>query len=207
MEELTRIREELGWTQQRLADESDVNKATINQIERGRRSPNVETLEKLVGAMGREIGDLFPKAQASLPFDNGPGQRRPIYLASWSDTMSEISGDMEEWRLGWGDEPADLPEQEFLLYVGGVGAWVQVYRRISRSVYEELAPTLKAEPAIRSVAREIERFERAFRRLSKAMGSMLTQATEQRIGRMDQKEKASKQMQSNIRVLRESKTA
>ena len=47
MMELTRIRQERGLSQQGLADTSGVNKATINQIERGRRSPNVETLGKL----------------------------------------------------------------------------------------------------------------------------------------------------------------
>jgi len=67
MKELTRIREEHGLSQQRLADASGVNKATINQIERGRRSPNVETLEKLAAALGIETADLFPKAQAPLP--------------------------------------------------------------------------------------------------------------------------------------------
>ncbi len=66
MQELTRIRNERGWSQQRLSDESGVNKATINQIERGRRSPNLETLEKLADALNVGVGDFFPKAQASL---------------------------------------------------------------------------------------------------------------------------------------------
>lgn len=67
MRELTRIREERGLSQQGLADASGVNKATINQIERGRRSPNLETLEKLADALTVEMADFFPKAQASLP--------------------------------------------------------------------------------------------------------------------------------------------
>jgi transcriptional regulator with XRE-family HTH domain len=66
MTELTRIRQERNLSQQGLADASGVNKATINQIERGRRSPNVETLEKITAALGVELGDLFPKGQASL---------------------------------------------------------------------------------------------------------------------------------------------
>jgi transcriptional regulator with XRE-family HTH domain len=67
MRELTRIREERGLTQQGLADASGVNKATINQIERGRRSPNLETLEKLATGLDVEMADFFPKAQAPLP--------------------------------------------------------------------------------------------------------------------------------------------
>jgi transcriptional regulator with XRE-family HTH domain len=69
MRELTRIREERGLSQQGLADVSGVNKATINQIERGRRSPNLETLEKLAGALAVEMADFFPKAQAPLPLE------------------------------------------------------------------------------------------------------------------------------------------
>jgi len=69
MEELRRIRGSRGWSQQKLADVSGVNKATINQIERGRRSPNIETLEKLADALGVELADFFPKAQAPLSFE------------------------------------------------------------------------------------------------------------------------------------------
>jgi transcriptional regulator with XRE-family HTH domain len=76
MRELTRIREERGLSQQGLADASGVNKATINQIERGRRSPNLETLEKLTGALAVEMADFFPKAQASLPDFEEAEQRR-----------------------------------------------------------------------------------------------------------------------------------
>jgi transcriptional regulator with XRE-family HTH domain len=98
MEELTRIREDLGWSQQKLADESRVNKATINQIERGRRSPNVETLEKLAGAMGREIGDFFPKAQASLPlFEDAEDPHSALHaLKPLLDYMKQRAKDYEE---------------------------------------------------------------------------------------------------------------
>jgi transcriptional regulator with XRE-family HTH domain len=80
MRELTRTREERGLSQQGLADASGVNKATINQIERGRRSPNVDTLEKLADALTVEIADFFPKAQAPLfrepPERDFPEERR-----------------------------------------------------------------------------------------------------------------------------------
>ena len=104
MEELTRIRAERGWTQQRLADESGVNKATINQIERGRRSPNVETLEKLAVALGAEVADFFPKAQAPLPLQplevsaaerSGADERRLRSLSAW---RAFVHGLARRWR-------------------------------------------------------------------------------------------------------------
>ncbi len=105
MEELTRIRSERGWSQQKLADESGVNKATINQIERGRRSPNIETLGKLAEALGTELGDFFPKVQQALPF-NAPTdeelQRRMLpYVRPW---LLYLERYCERWetRLGAG---------------------------------------------------------------------------------------------------------
>ena len=76
---LTRIRQERNLSQQRLADAAGVNKATINQIERGRRSPNVETLEKLATALGAEVADFFPTVQASLWPEEERGRRADVY--------------------------------------------------------------------------------------------------------------------------------
>ncbi len=67
MQELKRLRKEKNWSQVRLAEESGVDRATINQAEGGHRSPTIETLEKLALAMGTEVADFFPKAQAPLP--------------------------------------------------------------------------------------------------------------------------------------------
>lgn len=201
MEELKRMREQLGWTQQKLADESGVDRATINQVEGGRRSPTIATLESLAGAMGAEVADFFPKAQASL-FETSE-QRRLSYLSAWTNLINELAGDVEEWQYEWsrkGEEPAGLPERDFLLYVGGVASLGQAYQRIKRTVYEELLPTLQAEA-------DTEQFERAFRRLSRVVGKMATPAVEQRIERMEQEEKESKEMRSNIRLLKEARTA
>lgn len=175
MEELTRIREELGWTQQRLADESGVNKATINQIERGRRSPNIDTLEKLADAMGREIGEFFPKAQASLPFETGSDQRRAFHLVAWSEYINELATDLEEWSFGFhkGDDPAELPEREFLAFVGGVSVAGETYRRAKR-VVEPLA-----------LQHRDEDLARAWRRLSRVMRAMATPGVERRLGQME----------------------
>ncbi len=95
MEELTRLRVEQGWSQQRLADESGVNKATINQIERGRRSPNVETLEKLANALGVGVADFFPKAQAPLWSDEPPERRLTL---DYDACAEAINGFCDRWE-------------------------------------------------------------------------------------------------------------
>jgi len=107
MRELTRIREERGLSQQGLADASGVNKATINQIERGRRSPNLETLQKLADALAVEMGDFFPKAQASLPLDGPVGgagaaaPRPPTSPAGWQTLANYRRELLEEAAKLW----------------------------------------------------------------------------------------------------------
>lgn len=70
LEELRRIREEAGLSQAQLARESGVDRATINKIEQGKRSPSIATLESLSRALGVEVADFFPKSQSPLPLDD-----------------------------------------------------------------------------------------------------------------------------------------
>ena len=48
------IRERLGWTQSKLAQEADVSKSTVTEIESG-NNINIETLSKLATAMGKKL--------------------------------------------------------------------------------------------------------------------------------------------------------
>ena len=50
-ERLKSLRREKGWSQQRLADELDLSKSSVNMYERGEREPGFETMEA--------IADLF----------------------------------------------------------------------------------------------------------------------------------------------------
>src|SRR5215211_8490735 len=106
LEELKRLREEKGWSQTKLAQESGVDRATINQVEGGRRSPTISTLELLATALGAEVADFFPKAQASLPLevprgeDEGSVQDTPRYTAfeAFGRALAGAwEADLEEW--------------------------------------------------------------------------------------------------------------
>jgi transcriptional regulator with XRE-family HTH domain len=130
MRELTRIREERGLSQQGLADASGVNKATINQIERGRRSPNLETLEKLADALAVEMGDFFPKAQPPLPMlPDSPAagavaddERRLTYLRAWRIYIHRlVRRHLEEPPETWRDL---VPLHEALIVVVEQGVFV-----------------------------------------------------------------------------------
>jgi transcriptional regulator with XRE-family HTH domain len=53
-------REVRGWSQDDLAEHSGVSKVAISRLERGLRTPRVETMRKLSRALGVEPHRLFP---------------------------------------------------------------------------------------------------------------------------------------------------
>lgn len=68
--EIKRLRKRKGWTQTELAVYAGSSQPTINQIESGARNPSTRTLEKVAGALGVEVRDLFPLDQAPLPLED-----------------------------------------------------------------------------------------------------------------------------------------
>lgn len=62
---LKEAREEHGWSQKRLSDESGVSRDSISNYETGQRDAWPSTAKKLADALGVEIADLArPKAAA-----------------------------------------------------------------------------------------------------------------------------------------------
>jgi transcriptional regulator with XRE-family HTH domain len=62
-EEVKRLRQAKGWTQEQLAVYAGSSQPTVNLLEAGKRNPSASTLEKLARALEIEVVDLFPKAQ------------------------------------------------------------------------------------------------------------------------------------------------
>ncbi|MDY5327006.1 MAG: helix-turn-helix transcriptional regulator [Gemmiger sp.] len=48
-ERLRSLRNEKGWSQQRLAEELGLSKSSVNMYERGEREPGFETMESFIG--------------------------------------------------------------------------------------------------------------------------------------------------------------
>ncbi len=53
-----RLRESKGWSQERLAEVSDLNRSYVGEIERGIVVPSLVTLQKLADALGLAASDL-----------------------------------------------------------------------------------------------------------------------------------------------------
>jgi transcriptional regulator with XRE-family HTH domain len=54
-----RLREERGWTQEDLADASELHLDHVGKIENRRREPKVGTISKLAKGFGVTAGPLF----------------------------------------------------------------------------------------------------------------------------------------------------
>ncbi len=54
------------WTQERLAEEADLNKNSIGSIERGDSSPSIDTLAKIAEAFGVALHDLTDVSKVEL---------------------------------------------------------------------------------------------------------------------------------------------
>src|ERR671910_3783346 len=66
-EEVKRLRQAKGWTQEQLAVYAGSSQPTVNLLEAGKRNPSAATLDKLARALEVEVVDLFPKQQAPQP--------------------------------------------------------------------------------------------------------------------------------------------
>jgi len=53
------LRKRLGWSQEDLALESNVNKNYICDLENGRRNPSLDILERITKALNITLSELF----------------------------------------------------------------------------------------------------------------------------------------------------
>lgn len=95
MQEVRRLREKRGWNQTELAFHATLAPSVISQIENGKRNPSASTLKKLANALGVEVGDLFPKAETPLPFNEGDERQRSPFLGAWTSYMLRRA---QEWE-------------------------------------------------------------------------------------------------------------
>jgi transcriptional regulator with XRE-family HTH domain len=54
-----RIREKKGWSQERLADESETHRSYMWGVEQGRRNPSLRHLTRIADALEIAIVELF----------------------------------------------------------------------------------------------------------------------------------------------------
>ncbi|WP_089214156.1 helix-turn-helix domain-containing protein [Sphingopyxis indica] len=53
------LRQEKGWSQEAFADEADLHRTYISDLERGARNPTITVVDKLANALGVTPGRLL----------------------------------------------------------------------------------------------------------------------------------------------------
>ena len=53
------LREERGWSQEKLAFLAELHRVYVGQVERGEKSPTLMTLQKIADALGVEVRELL----------------------------------------------------------------------------------------------------------------------------------------------------
>jgi transcriptional regulator with XRE-family HTH domain len=106
--EVKRLRQKREWNQTELAYHAGLAPSVISQIENGKRDPSARTLRKLADALGVEVGDLFPKAQAPLPLDSpGDVADDPVGAAKMIRALAGMAAEM----AGAWNQDVDFYEQ------------------------------------------------------------------------------------------------
>src|SRR5215207_5135031 len=94
LERLRHIREQAGYSQQDLADESGVSQHTISEIELGRRKPQGRTLRKLANVLGVEVRDFFEDAR---PLAQAPPETQDY--GAYLEELGYPPEQIESWRV------------------------------------------------------------------------------------------------------------
>jgi transcriptional regulator with XRE-family HTH domain len=62
---IRRLREEKGWSQEEYADRAGIHRTYVSDIERGRRNPTIMVVEKLAAPFGVASGQLLDQSLLS----------------------------------------------------------------------------------------------------------------------------------------------
>ena len=65
-ERLKSLRQEKGWSQQRLADELKLSKSSVNMYERGEREPGFETMEAIADLFNVDMNYLYGRTDIKI---------------------------------------------------------------------------------------------------------------------------------------------
>ena len=142
-EAVRRRREELRLTGAQLAEKAGMAPSAVSQIETGKRTPSSSSVVKLAAALGVEVGDLFPKGQASLP-DFEDERRATVYRFTGEQKVTAEK--LREHGVEANDSEVHVLNQYIELHerppVGAVAMWT--VKKEDEPVDDERVKTLLA---------------------------------------------------------------
>lgn len=130
MQILKALRQQKGLSQAKLAARADLNPVTIWRIETGQRSPTVEQLEKIAGAMDLEVADFFPKVQLPLSLEDKKKTAGEVI----AEVIAVKAGEwIEQIEGGW----ANLGQDERDSFVGKTSAALELRDELHERIHIE----------------------------------------------------------------------
>lgn len=126
--EIRRIRQERGLSLTKAAARADMAASALSMIENGHRNPSMPALSKIADALDVTVGDLFPKGQSPLPFDE-PERASAVDFEAYARAMDSFT----RYWTGEVAERRTLDRQAFHDYVVAVQAIVLSLREVMRA--------------------------------------------------------------------------
>jgi transcriptional regulator with XRE-family HTH domain len=102
---LREVRELRGWSQSKLAEESDVSRDGISNYETGHREAWPSTAKKLADALGVEISDLVTRAEELVPLGEAlppaglPDEERSVREIAQAEARRQDARDRQAARI------------------------------------------------------------------------------------------------------------
>lgn len=98
-ETIRRIREQGGWSIQRLARESRVSAAAIYKVEKGKMVPSVTVLLKIAKALNSSVADLLGEERPVRLQVLRAGERQEFRFAELPVALQRLSGALHDRQL------------------------------------------------------------------------------------------------------------
>jgi transcriptional regulator with XRE-family HTH domain len=113
-ENIRKIRELKGFTQQNLADEIKVDQKTISRIEKGQLSPKFETLEELSRALSVSLAQIMAFDE-HLIFNNFIHAQHGGHFVAYNNTEIEKVEQLYQMLLKEKDEMIAVLKQKVMV--------------------------------------------------------------------------------------------
>jgi transcriptional regulator with XRE-family HTH domain len=177
LDRLRHIREQSGYSQQDLADESGVSQHTISEIELGRRRPQGRTLRKLAKVLDVAVAELYDAPERPLA-EAPPSAQLTLNGALEEERRTSALGEQFElWRAGWEEDTARwaraVEEGTILQSPSSAGAFcaevIAEGTSARATILNDLIPTAEDQLPGDAARRERERFLETATRVEETM--------------------------------------
>lgn len=90
---ISRMRQDLGWTQAKLAEKVDISPTFLMHVEHGTRGASLETVELLAAALGVDVSYLFNDLDSLPSYSSQHGFKINLLERDLTEKVSAVIRD------------------------------------------------------------------------------------------------------------------